>query len=211
MTLPPTERVEERAELALRLVDLVVGLGAGDDPGARVKDRAIAHSPSPRASIHPTGPAYRPRSNGSRAEIASRATSRGVPPTAGVGCSAATRSSADGAGSLNTPWNLVERCHTFGVSRSTGSGSHASSVQNGCSVSATASTTISCSSRSFEEPDSASAFARSSAGSPDRGAEPASGFDPTSRPRLDSNSSGDAPTKLRRGPASPPESGTTNE
>ncbi len=55
--------------------------------------RAIAHSPSPLASIQPTGPAYRSRSKCSNSAIRSRASSVGVPHTAAVGCKAAARAS----------------------------------------------------------------------------------------------------------------------
>ena len=64
----PAQRVEQRAELALGLVELGLGLRVGDDAGAReqlapsnrvisAQRSAIAHSPSPFASIQPTGPA----------------------------------------------------------------------------------------------------------------------------------------------------------
>ena len=45
---------------------------------------AMPHSPFPRASTQPTGPAYRPRSITSRSRISSMAVSAGVPHTAGV-------------------------------------------------------------------------------------------------------------------------------
>ena len=104
--------------------------------------------------------------------------------------------SADGAGSRNRPRNRVERCQTFAVGSSTGSASWCSSVQSGCSAAKTASTTIACSWRSLADDPSASAFARSSSGSPARGAEPASGFARTSDPCRDTNNSGDAPTRM---------------
>ncbi len=63
-----------------------------------------------------------------------------------------------GAGSRSEPSNRVDRCHTFGVASSTGSGSQVSSSQEGPRTSATASTTIACSSRSFAEAASASPF-----------------------------------------------------
>ena len=49
--------------------------------------RAIAHCPSPSASIHPTGEAYPPRSCGSEAGDDLVGPSRGVPDTAAEGCS----------------------------------------------------------------------------------------------------------------------------
>ena len=54
---------------------------------------AIPHSPSPWASIQPTGPAYRSRSRCSSSAIVARAFSVGVPQTAALGCRAAARPS----------------------------------------------------------------------------------------------------------------------
>ena len=49
--------------------------------------RATHSSPSPSAPSQPIGPAYQPRSKPSCSSISARATSRGYPPTAGVGWS----------------------------------------------------------------------------------------------------------------------------
>ena len=165
----------------------------------REAPRNAARSPTPRLRRRP--PSRRGRrtvlGRTARARRSCPGRRRGVyPATAGVGCSSATSSSAEAAGSFSTPRKRVDRCQMFGVSRRTGSGSHVSSTQNGRSVSATASTTIACSSRSLADETSASAFALSSSGSPDRGADPASGFERTSSPRRDTRSSGDAPTSI---------------
>ena len=48
---------------------------------------ATEKAPSPAASNQPTAPAYQPRGSGSWAAIQRMAASRGVPQTAGVGCS----------------------------------------------------------------------------------------------------------------------------
>ena len=98
-------------------------------------------APAPRSSrARPSG--ARPRRPGSggapRRGPARSAPGRGGPP-----------------GSRSTGANV-------GVSRRTGSGTHASCSQKGRSASATASTTTACSSRSFDEAINESAFARSS-------------------------------------------------
>src|ERR1044072_3391969 len=61
---------------------------------SRALRRATQNSPSSVASIQPTGPAYQPRSICSSSAIASAARDQGSPPTAGVGCSKPTRSTA---------------------------------------------------------------------------------------------------------------------
>ena len=203
----PAERVEERAELALGLVDLGGGVARGDDARARRTGsrarrggaRSAARSRTPRRPRRrPSRPVPRTRrARTVRARRSRRATATtGHPPIAGVGCNASARSSAVGAGAESVPSNRVDRCHTVGVACSTGSGSQRRSSHRGPRASATASTTIACSSRSFGEASRRSAFAWSSAGSPARGAVPASGFDLTVRPRRDTRSSGVAPTSV---------------
>ena len=92
------------------------------------------------------------------------------------------------------PRNLVERCHTFGVSSKHRLGVPRELVAEGAEHAATASTTIACSSRSFADARSSLGVRAILRGSPERAAEPASGFERTSRPKRDTSSSGDAPT-----------------
>ena len=61
--------------------------------------RATHSSPSPSAPSQPMGPAYQPRSKPSCSSTSASATSRGSPPTAGVGCrSPASRQQPAGLG-----------------------------------------------------------------------------------------------------------------
>ena len=71
---------------------------------------ATTNSPSPCASTQPQGPAYRSRGVGSRRAIAASAVARGVPATAGVGCSASARSTADVSRSSTRAVIVVARC-----------------------------------------------------------------------------------------------------
>ena len=101
--LRPNEHAQHRVEFRLRLDPFRVGVRAFDDARARVQHR-VASRRSRRTGATPrthrrlrhrpnrTGPAYLPRPCGSSSVIASSASARGVPATAGVGCSAATRS-----------------------------------------------------------------------------------------------------------------------
>ena len=119
----------------------------------------------------------------------------GVPPTAGVGGArrrVRRRSARDPSAFPRTGSPGATRSRSRpGRVRDRGRGVR-SSIPNTSSI---ASTTIACSSRFFAEANSASALARSSSGSPERGAEPASGVDRTASPRLDTSSSGEAPTR----------------
>ena len=89
---------EQRAELDLGLGQLGRRVGVAHDAAARRTARAsrprssaqrsaTQNSPSSLASVHPTGPAYQPRSSPSKAGIRGVAAACGSPPTAGVGCS----------------------------------------------------------------------------------------------------------------------------
>ena len=135
-------------------------------PRSSAHRSAIAHSPSPSASTHPTGPAYRPVRTAPARSIA-RARPRAATRDGRRRMERRDELQHVGAGSRSTPRNRVERCHTLAVGSSTGSGSQRSSSQNGperlgdrldddrvlLAVLRT-------------KPISASAFARSSSGSP---------------------------------------------
>ena len=202
--LTPAERVEERAELALGLLQLRRGIGAGDDPGARVQDRAIPAELGAPERDRPVAVAVRvdPSDRAGvataverlRARRSRRARRRSAfprsPASGGAPRRGRARSVRDRAGSRGTSSRDARRS----ACRAAPARDPASSSQNGPRTSATASTTIACSSRSFAEDASFSALARSSSRSPERGAEPARGFERTSRPCRDTRSSGDAPT-----------------
>ena len=106
---------------------------------------------------------------------------------------------ADG-GSRSTPSNRVARCHTFAVGSSTGSASKERSSQNPSEHRGHRRDDDRVLLTLLRRSASALALARSSSGSPDRGAVPASGMERTRSPRRDSSSSGLAPTSspLRR-------------
>src|SRR5450759_5777904 len=59
---------------------------AADRPETTPQRSATTNSPSPSAPTQPSGPAYQPRSKPSCSAMSSRASERGSPATAGVGC-----------------------------------------------------------------------------------------------------------------------------
>ena len=89
-------------------------------PRRRPQRSATQNSPSSPRSVHPTPPAYQPRSMPSRAGISGSATDRGSPPTAGVGWrSPASSSTCSGRASCARIG--VARCWTFWTLASPGS------------------------------------------------------------------------------------------
>ena len=96
----------QRPELDPRFLPLLAGSESATMPQpansvARVRStiphRSATHSsPSPSAPSQPIGPAYQPRSKPSCSSISASATSRGSPPTAGVGCSRSASASRPG-------------------------------------------------------------------------------------------------------------------
>ena len=73
--------------------DATTGVEAGDGAVVGELGAADASPPTcrcPRASTHPTAPAYRPRSTPSTSAMSASASGPGCPPTAGVGVSART-------------------------------------------------------------------------------------------------------------------------
>ena len=101
-----------------------------------------------RGRSSPPGPAYQPRSRPSSAGISGSATSRGSPPTAGVGCSRPASSTA-GTGSRSWARIGVARCWTFWTFTSSGSSAAAIQRLTGSRVRSIRRATIACSSRSF--------------------------------------------------------------
>ena len=88
----------------------------------------IIHSPSPAPSTHPTGPAHGPRASPSAREMAARASARGVPPTAGVGCRGPSSASTSGAPGTSRPSMRVPRWATeLKATRDGASGTRSSS------------------------------------------------------------------------------------
>mmetsp|Transcript_7779 Transcript_7779/g.28616 ORF Transcript_7779/g.28616 Transcript_7779/m.28616 type:complete len:268 (+) Transcript_7779:4306-5109(+) len=63
-------------------------------PGAASADRMATANSAPSALIHPSGPAYNPRSKDSTARNVCNAALRGYPHTAGVGCNALIKSAS---------------------------------------------------------------------------------------------------------------------
>ena len=117
------ERRDHRPQLEPRLVPFARRIRVGDDPAAGEQDAlprpdtspqrsATISSPSPSAPSQPTGPAYQPRSKPSCSAMRSSATSRGSPPTAGVGWSSAASASSP-ASSRSVPVIGVTRCWTW--------------------------------------------------------------------------------------------------
>ena len=166
--------------------------------GARAHRSAIAHSTSPLASTHPTGPAYDPRSNGSSSPISPSAASRGSPAAAGRRrmerldqLDDARRGSPEEASEPRREVPHVGRLQERrrGVPRQLAAEGteHAGDRLHDDRVFLA---------DPSPKPAARSAFARSSSGSPGRGRRPAGGFDRTSRPKRDTNSSGEAPTRM---------------
>ena len=102
----------------------------------------IIHSPSPDAPAQPTGPAQYPRSPASAWPMKARASGRGVPPTAGVGCRR-SRSSRTPTPTPSWSWPSmrVPRWATERKATREGASGTASWSQYGARVAATASTT----------------------------------------------------------------------
>ena len=118
------ERLDDRAELHLRLGELLVGFGLGDDAAAGVRrDVAVRRRPGRSAARWPTR-RRRPLHPADGAGVATavewlelvdegEGLRVGVPATAAVGCRAAMRSS-DVDPSLRMPSMSVARCQRFG-------------------------------------------------------------------------------------------------
>jgi hypothetical protein len=165
----------------------VAGTGAVDLPQCSARP----HSPSPCASIHPTGPAQRPRSMLSSSLIRSTAAPGGVPHTAAAGCSnpaslsaeASTASSADGCA---TRWVSASRMTEAATST-------IRSAHSGAGAWLTDSAAYRCSSVSFADASRAALIAASSVGSRPRTAVPAMTREHACRPSCPISSSGVAP------------------
>ena len=166
-------------------------------PSSTAERSAMAHSPSPAASIQPTGPAHRSRGICSISSMSESEVAVGVPPTAADGWSAAASWSDDTvAASWTTPATSVARCITLGRCSTNGDSGTFIDEQCGARASATERTAYSCSSRSFEERARVAARARSCSSSPVRWIVPASTREVT-RPRSRRTSiSGVAPKRL---------------
>ena len=123
----------------------------------------MPNSPSPSASIQPTGAAKPPRGMPSISAISATAALVGVPPTAAEGWRAAASSRALAparvqlaltrcwAGSCTTAVTSVARCMTLGRCSTNGASGRFIESQYGASESATERTAYSCSSRSFDD------------------------------------------------------------
>ena len=127
--------------------------------------------------------------------MSASATSRGVPPTAGVGCSRPANASSP-ASSRVVPVIGVSRCWRWRSGRTTGASATCSVSTIGARLARSMSTTTACSSRSFSLASSAVANLASSAGSPPRGADPAMATVSNDRPLVRTSRSGVAPRKV---------------
>ena len=117
-------------------------------PATRPQRSATISSPSPSAPSQPIGPAYQPRSKPSCSAMRSSATSRGAPPTAGVGWSWPPSDSRP-ASSRSVPVIGVTRCWTCRSGRIAGLSATWSDSTIGARPDRSVSTTTACSSRSF--------------------------------------------------------------
>ena len=137
----------------------------------------------------------------SSSAISASAASRGVPPTAAVGCTvAARRSSVAGSSRSSLPCTSLARCDTLCSAITPGVSGTSSSAHSGRSAAASDSTASACSRRSFSDDSSRRASSARSAGAPDSDrtasdqAVPASTRDETVAPLRRTSSSGVAPT-----------------
>ncbi len=119
----------------------------------------------------PTGPAYQPRSNASCSRERASADSRGTPPTAGVGWSAARRSPSR-TPRFSTAVIRWTRWHT-GPAGPTSTSPTSIDVARGRSAASIPARTNACSRRSLSDASSSSAAARSTDSTPVRGRVPA--------------------------------------
>ncbi len=108
---PPTRRLDRMRTTIPHPANNLRCDGSTGETSAALS--AMHHSPSPSASIHPTGPAYLPRSRPSSDSMSAAARSVGVPHTAADGWSAST-SPRLVVSSLSTPVTSDDRCMTFG-------------------------------------------------------------------------------------------------
>ena len=165
---------------------------------SRISAQRIAthSSPSSSRSVQPTAPAYQPRSMPSSAGISRAASSRGSPPTAGVGCSRPA-SSSTGSGSASWARIGVPRCCTLCTFTSTGRSATVTHTLTGSSVRSIRRATIACSARFFALVRSCSPRWSSTAGSALRRVVPASATVCARAPSRRTSSSGLAPTNAR--------------
>src|ERR687896_532402 len=102
-------------------------------PRSSAQRSATQNSPSSARSVHPTAPAYQPRSSPSRAGIRGSAAARGSPPTAGVGIRSPASSTA-GTGSASWARIGVARGWTLWTFTSTGWSATVTQTLTGSSV-----------------------------------------------------------------------------
>ncbi len=157
------EGVPHRDELRLRLGQLGLGVGVGDDAAAGEQPDGVAGQlgrPQRDAPLAVAGrrPSSRPGRRSGRAPCprsrrsVAMATAVGVPPTAADGCSAsASWSDETVSASCTTPATSVARCMTLGRCSTNGASGTFIDEQCGSRESATERTAYSCSSRSFDE------------------------------------------------------------
>ena len=150
----PRQHRQQRAELDLRLGQLGLGVGVRNhaDAGVAVRRaasssaqrRATQNSPSSVASIHPTGPAYQPRSSSSSSRIVARRPATARRPRRR---SDAARRQLDRAARLSQ-LGAHRACRGAGCSPpapSTGSSAAATHTDSGSSERSIVRTTIRCS------------------------------------------------------------------
>src|SRR5690606_14809836 len=157
-------------------------------PCKRAERRAATNSPSPLRSNQPTGPAYQPRSAGSRVRIHSSAPPLGVPPTAGVGCRRATKSRTC-SGSLSSARIGVHRCNRWRRRRTSGAEGQWMLLATGFSAARSSRTTMACSLASL------ALSSRALAPPSPAGRDPASASVSITAPVLRTSRSGVAPKK----------------
>ena len=164
---------------------------------SRSADRIATANSALSAPIHPSGPAYSPRSNGSTPRMASSAATRGWPHTAGVGCSARSTSASDVPSASSHP-RRAYRCCTETCRKTPFSSSAltplAPSFATAARAARTSSRTMENSSCSFGDRSISYASAASSPSSAPRGLVPATASDAARPSRDEKRRSGVDPT-----------------
>ena len=164
---------------------------------SRSAERIATANSALSAPIHPSGPAYSPRSNGSTPRMASSAATRGWPHTAGVGCSARSTSASDVPSASSHP-RRAYRCCTETCRKTPFSSSAltplAPSFATAARAARTSSRTMENSSCSFGDRSISYASAASSPSSAPRGLVPATASDAARPSRDEKRRSGVDPT-----------------
>ena len=164
---------------------------------SRSAERIATANSALSAPIHPSGPAYSPRSNGSTPRMASSAATRGWPHTAGVGCSARSTSASDVPSASSHP-RRAYRCCTETCRKTPFSSSAltplAPSFATAARAARTSSRTMENSSCSFGDRSISYASAASSPSSAPRGLVPATASEAARPSRDEKRRSGVDPT-----------------